>query len=180
MASILDWLRRVGWAGALSIAIGCGDDGSSGSGGAGAGGSSLGGAPTGGAPGTGGAGGAEGGGGKSPELEAVETLVFSGCSGFGAMTCHVPNGHGELGGDLDLSPGHAWAGLVNRPATQSPGKTLVIPSDVEGSFLWQKLNNQLGPDEGDPMPKGEGIQWSLPPEEQLDAVRTWIEAGAPD
>jgi hypothetical protein len=122
--------------------------------------------------------GSGGSGGSGVTIDEVQTKVFSfGCQGGGPMNCH---GRGPFDGDLDLRPGHARAALVSRLSKEAPGKTLVIPGDRDQSFLWQKLTNALPADdsEGKPMPQGEGIMWSLPPEDQLDAVTAWIESGA--
>lgn len=163
---------------AASTAAACDDD--SGVGGAASGGQTAGGAAATGAGGAGGAFGAGGAGdgGHSAAFEAVQTQVFVGCGAKGdLMTCHSAS---PFGGDLDLRPGHAFSALVGQPATQSVGKTRVVPGDTAQSFLWQKLQNQLAPDasEGDPMPSGEAIMWQPLPQEQLDLVQAWIDGGA--
>ncbi|MFO0611686.1 MAG: hypothetical protein U0414_03795 [Polyangiaceae bacterium] len=116
-------------------------------------------------------------GGPTVTIDDVQDKVLGGCQGHGIMSCH---GKDPFEGDLDLRPGHARAALVDQPSTQALGKTLVIPGDRDASFLWQKLTNMLPSDgsEGDPMPKGEAIMWSLPPQDQLDLITAWIEGGA--
>jgi len=93
------------------------------------------------------------------------------------MSCH---GKAPFEADLDLRPGYSKASLVNQPATQADGKIRVIPGNRDSSFLWQKLTNMIPADEseGKPMPQGEEIMWSLPPQDQLDLVTAWIEQGA--
>lgn len=103
--------------------------------------------------------------------------VFVGCGGRGPlMGCHS---RAPVQGDLDLNDGAAYAALVNVASVLSPNPR-VRPGDPDHSFLWQKLTNAIPMDQsqGDPMPKGEAIQWQLPPPEQLQAVRCWILQGA--
>jgi len=164
----------IGLTAAVAIAA-CGDDGTTSATGAGGSGGSAAMTGTGGASGTGGA---VGQGGSSAELQLAQAQVFSGCSGIGLMHCHSS---APFDGNLDLTEGHAWASLVNQDATQSPGKKLVVPGDVNASFLMQKLTNDLATDgsEGVPMPNGEAIMWQELPPEKLAAVEAWIQAGAP-
>jgi hypothetical protein len=81
-------------------------------------------------------------------------------------------------GGLDLTPQTAYASLINVPS--SYGVTRVLPFDPNDSFLWQKLAASTdGYDlkgKGSPMPSG------LPAisEDELTAVRLWIQQGAPD
>lgn len=108
----------------------------------------------------------------------VKATVFAGCGGFGLMSCH---GRDPFGGGLDLTDANAYAALVN-VASVASADPRVTPGDPAHSFLWRKLNNLLAQDgsEGDPMPKGEAIMWQLPPAEELELVRCWIEQGALD
>jgi hypothetical protein len=61
-------------------------------------------------------------------------------------------------------------------------KVLVVPGDPDNSFLFQKLVNSIPADqtEGAPMPSGEAIMWQELPAPQIEAVRSWIAAGALD
>lgn len=108
----------------------------------------------------------------------VQANVFGGCGGMGPRTCHA---RAPFQGGLDLSEAGAYDALVNVDATTPGAGKLVVPGDVEASFLWRKLTNTLAEDgsEGAPMPLGEAIQWSQLPDQQINAVRAWIEAGAP-
>lgn len=144
-------------------------------GGASHGGSSQGGASQGGSA-QGGAGGAPPACDQPATFGEVKTKALSGCSGFGPMSCH---NKAPFGGDLDLS-GDMWSALVNVPASGAAGKLRVKPGDAEASFLYQKLTNTMAQDgtEGDPMPKGEAIQWQPPAPDVEAAVRCWIEGGA--
>jgi hypothetical protein len=114
----------------------------------------------------------------------VQGFVFSGCGGGHSgipgplASCHS----GENAADgLDLLADDAYDSLVNAPSALFAGEVLVIPGDVDNSFLMKKLLNALPEDQsqGDPMPRGEAIRWMPLPDEQLDMVREWIAAGAP-
>lgn len=83
-------------------------------------------------------------------------------------------------GNLDLRPGAAYGALVSAPAAKAIGKMRVAPGRPLESFLYQKLTNTQGATEGDPMPKGEGIMWHLPPDADLERLRCWINRGAPN
>ena len=71
-------------------------------------------------------------------------------------------------------------GLINRPNSwpESSRPILVVPGDPDASALMLKIEaTELDPHiEGDPMP------WAIPrlTSEELTALRTWIERGAPD
>lgn len=111
-----------------------------------------------------------------PTFEAVQTQAFASCGGFGLQTCHSRE---PFGGGLDLMSGDAYDQLVN--VTAEVGGLRVKPGSPEESVLWRKLVNDLPGDGsmGDPMPKGEAIQWTSLSQEDLDLVRAWILAGAP-
>ena len=113
----------------------------------------------------------------APTYQQVQEQALSGCGGFGPMSCH---GKAPFGGSLNLSASNNWKALVNVDSTSKPGVALVKPGDPENSMLWRKLTNTLAQDgsEGDPMPKGEAIQWQKPP--YADLVYAWILAGAKD
>jgi hypothetical protein len=115
-------------------------------------------------------------GGPSMMFQQVEQVFVHNCNGF-PFGCHLG---GSPGGGLSLMPGNAYANLVNVKASIAPSKTRVVPNDVANSFLWQKLHNTQGSSEGNPMPQGEGIQWRLLPQSDLDTIQNWIQAGAPD
>lgn len=110
-------------------------------------------------------------------MAQVQDAVFISCGGHGVMTCHSREPYQA---DLDLSDATAsHAALVNVDSVYAAQKR-VVPGDVEGSFLWRKLNNTLDENggEGEPMPKGEAIQWQRMPDEQMNLVRCWIAGGA--
>ena len=92
--------------------------------------------------------------------------------------CHCCNG------EVDLTAGHAWADLVGKtaPATGTPGDqacgTLIVPGDPTHSYLYQKLT-QTKPCFGAQMPLSD-IGSSTLPACQIDLLRRWIAAGAPN
>jgi mono/diheme cytochrome c family protein len=87
------------------------------------------------------------------------------------IACHSAGG--SAGGlDLESDP---WATIVDVPSAGSPGATLVVPSDPEGSLLFRKARGTQGADEGDVMPPGEGLSTR-----ELALLWEWIEADATD
>jgi hypothetical protein len=114
--------------------------------------------------------------GVPPTFANVERIFDTTC----ASLCHIP---GFIA--VDLSHGHAWANLVGRLAPDPPnrcGGPLVTPGDVSRSYLYVKLTRGLGMQcnpQGGLMPVGDPFSTPLP-DCQIDLVRRWIEAGAPD
>ena len=108
-------------------------------------------------------------------FEAIQSRVFErhGCT---AALCH---GSEPGQGGLNLSPAAAYRELLEVPAEGSAFKR-VEPAQPRQSALWLKLRKGLDPHAtdiaGEPMPFG------LPPisENLLEAVRLWIQSGAPD
>jgi hypothetical protein len=110
----------------------------------------------------------------SVTFQNVLTGVLSHCGG--PIGCHRS---GRLtGGGLLLQDAVAYQNLVGVPSTANPAKQRVVPGDPGASFLMQKLTNTQGPEEGKPMPQGDGIQWQQLPDAQLNELRCWIAAGA--
>jgi mono/diheme cytochrome c family protein len=106
--------------------------------------------------------------------EAIESVVIeqAGCAN---SLCH---GDAAAGG-LDLSPGVAYENLVGVSATASSLR-LVSPREPAESFLYHKLSAKTFPGSydisGSPMPSaGSAISAGA-----LEALRLWIEAGAPE
>jgi hypothetical protein len=96
---------------------------------------------------------------------------------FGAKGCRVETCHGSAkSGGLDLRNEASYASLVGVAATGAPGDLRVAPGDSAASFLFRKLADVLEPGEGDSMPS---VGRPLRPLE-LDLVRAWIDAGAPE
>ena len=111
----------------------------------------------------------------APTFKNVLAKVLSSCGGGGACHQRFPFGAG-----LDLRDENAYASLVNVTAQLAPSKLRVAPGDVAQSFLYQKLHNWQGPDEGQAMPKNEFGPWQSLSKAKLSLVRRWILAGAPN
>lgn len=114
---------------------------------------------------------------SSPTFDDVSTAVFvPSCALVG---CHSP-GAPDPGGDLRFDVPDARSRLVGRSSIYGAGLFLVIPGDVTGSFLWQKLTNTLpaGGLAGAPMPLADPGHWVEIPPDQLELVRCWIAGGA--
>src|SRR5262245_16091100 len=96
------------------------------------------------------------------------SCTFSGCHG-----ASNPQGNLVLTGD------GVYDALVDRRASTSSagfaGKKLVVPGAPETSFLLDKLEGRLGPDEGARMPQNRSPLAAR----QIEAIRKWILAGAP-
>ena len=82
-------------------------------------------------------------------------------------------------GNLNLTYGLSYEDLVGRepqnPAAAAAGMQLVDPGNPENSFLLAKLIGPTVAEQGARMPFGGGMLHNG----KIDAVRTWIEAGAP-
>ncbi|MBM4243193.1 MAG: hypothetical protein FJ148_05170 [Deltaproteobacteria bacterium] len=105
---------------------------------------------------------------------AIQQVVFEnrGCT---QDVCHGS----ARSGALDLRPGAAYANLLEVASLGSPHPR-IQPGEPSESFLFQKLSAATRPGSfavvGSPMPSG------LEPlsENELEALRMWIEAGAPE
>ena len=93
-----------------------------------------------------------------------------------SSTCHASPANS---GSLSLEYGLSYDDLVGiapqNPAAADAGMKLVDPGNPENSFLLTKLMGP-GPDQGARMPFGGGMIH----DGKIDAIRTWIEAGAPE
>lgn len=82
-------------------------------------------------------------------------------------------------GNLNLTYGLSYEDLVGEvpqnPAAAAAGMKLVDPGNPENSFLLTKLMGPAAPEQGARMPFGGGVLHTG----KIEAVRTWIEAGAP-
>ncbi|MBN92713.1 MAG: hypothetical protein CL928_01370 [Deltaproteobacteria bacterium] len=110
------------------------------------------------------------------KLSELEEDVFGLRCGF--SSCH--SGAAPARG-LDLSAGNSYEAMVGVEA-QEPGYTLVVPGDVEGSFLVKVLREDIysaDDDSGEPsvrqMPPGAALSDS-----EIERVESWIAAGAED
>ena len=107
-------------------------------------------------------------------FEAIQTVVFErhGCT---QDVCH---GSARQGG-LDLRPEAAYASLIETPSLGS-SLARIVPGSPDRSYFFHKLAASTRPGSfeiaGSPMPSG------LPAlsENELEAVRIWIKAGAPE
>ncbi len=82
-------------------------------------------------------------------------------------------------GSLNLTYSFSYEDLVGQvpqnSAAAAAGMMLVDPGNPENSFLLAKLVGPTAPEQGARMPFGGGVLHNG----KIDAVRTWIEAGAP-
>ncbi len=92
------------------------------------------------------------------------------------IDCHRTGGLADFSGiRMRLTAGQSRASLVNQASAQRADLTLVVPGDASNSLLWQKVA-LAAPPVGARMPL-----LSLPlPAAQIDLIRDWINAGAPD
>ena len=103
----------------------------------------------------------------TPTLSSIQALVFD-------PHCVDHHGGRAVEAGLDLSDGMSHAALVNVPSIQT-ALDLVEPGDAENSYLVHKLEGRAGivrdrmPPIGDPLT-----------EEEIAAIRDWINAGAPN
>jgi hypothetical protein len=97
----------------------------------------------------------------------LEPLVLERC-----LSCHTAE---KPEADLVLERGRGHAELVGRSSVQVEGKRLVVPGDLESSYLWDKLIHRA--EKGEGMPRTLFGAKRLPPEE-LERFRRWIEDGA--
>ena len=97
----------------------------------------------------------------------VEDLVVKRCG-----DCHSPK---EPKANLVLVKGEGFGNLVEKPSVQVPEARLVVPGDLEASYLWKKLMGETEIGKG--MPRTMFGSKRLP-QKELDLFRRWIEDGA--
>jgi len=112
--------------------------------------------------------------GLPPTLTNVQKVFDNAC--IGCHCCDDP---------LTLTDGRSFMQLVNRPAPNTSrntdetcGGVLVTPGDPSKSYLYQKISTTM-PCAGQPMPLQE-FQFIPLPMCEIDLVRRWIQAGAPN
>jgi hypothetical protein len=105
---------------------------------------------------------------------AVQAIFDSRC-----ITCHNARALGLPGyAALVLTSDSSYDALVNRPATEPCGGTLVVPGDPDASYLYHKLVDAT-PCSGARMPRPFEIGIAPPLDDaQLATIRGWILAGA--
>lgn len=118
-------------------------------------------------------------GGPPPTLASVEHITAMSCLGSG---CHSGADPFTQFKNLDLRPGHVYASVVNVPASESCGGVRVVPGDPSKSYLLQKVADAMPcspPDAGFlQMPRCEDGSCPIP-KCQIEIIRAWIAAGAP-
>ncbi len=114
-------------------------------------------------------GGDGGGGGEpiAPTLSEIESKVFAG-------SCTFSSCHGETTPREGLSlVAPTFERLVDKPATQAPGRIRVKAGDLDGSYLLEKLT-KTKPAMGVRMPQGQAALGAS----AIQAITEWIRAGA--
>ena len=109
---------------------------------------------------------------EAPSFAGIQTTIFdTSCALSG---CHA--GSNALLG-LDLTPGQSYASLVNVRSREVPDLFLVNPGQPDSSYLIHKLEGGNRMSAGTlRMPIGRDPLSG----EQIETVRAWIAAGAPD
>jgi hypothetical protein len=104
-----------------------------------------------------------------PTLGNVQSAVFTPTCALSG--CHDRQSRAE---DQDLSPGRAYASLVNVRSIEDPSRLRVEPGAPERSYLVAKLR-------GGPGIQGARMPLNEPPleERRIRLVEAWIAAGAP-
>ena len=100
-------------------------------------------------------------------LSGIQADIFTNSCGF--SSCH---GQGGNAANLVLDEGESYANLVNAPSTDDPSVMRVAPGDPAASVLMIRLES-------------DDMTYVMPPSQPLsaakiEAVRSWIEAGALD
>jgi hypothetical protein len=110
--------------------------------------------------------------GEAVSFAAIQSDVFGPlCSG-----CHTGPTGGALPGGMNLtSAANSYAALVDVPSIQVPAMDRVEPGDPDNSYLIRKLEGGPGIT-GTRMPQGGPFLSQA----EIDEIRSWIAAGAPD
>jgi len=108
-------------------------------------------------------------------FDTIQKKIFN-------TTCATPTCHGSAAasGGLNLAAGASYGNLVRvpaeNPAAQASNEIRVIPGNPDSSFLFEKLTGNIKPSEGVRMPLvGRPLSAA-----ELDLIRRWIAAGAPE
>jgi hypothetical protein len=118
---------------------------------------------------------------EDPSLTVDVAPLLSASCAF--SSCHggtTPPGFVRLGPASRVSPQEVRANLVDQPAHAHPDLRLVVPGDVEASFLLRKLEGRFEDlpcwphDCGERMPQRNLALGKR----QLDILRNWVAQGA--
>ena len=105
----------------------------------------------------------------------IQEYVFD--KSCASSVCHASPANSA---GLSLEYGLSYDDLVGivpqNPAAAAAGMKLVDPENPDNSFLLTKLVGPESPNQGSRMPFGGGMIHNA----KIDAIRTWIEAGAPE
>ena len=105
----------------------------------------------------------------------IQEYVFD--KSCASSSCHAAPANSR---GLSLEYGLSYDALIGvvpqNPAAAAAGMKLVDPNNPENSFLLTKLIGPESNDQGSRMPFGGGMIHDA----KIDAIRTWIEAGAPE
>ena len=106
--------------------------------------------------------------------ELIQKAIFEnkGCT---ASTCHGAVAQGGL----DLRDGASYDSLVDSPAVTVDGMARVVPGQKEQSLLWFNLAAGTLPEEWDAPLRSMPIGVDPLTLNELEAIRVWIESGAP-
>ena len=106
------------------------------------------------------------------DLAWIQANVFTTSCALGS--CH--HGSAVSAGGLSLETGLARGQLVNTASTSAASWMRVVPSDTTKSYLLVAIGAQSGPLPKDGvMPLGSSVLCA----EKRDAIKRWIQAGAP-
>jgi len=97
----------------------------------------------------------------------LEPLVVARC-----LSCHTAD---EPEAQLVLEVGSGYDAMVGQSSTQEPDELMVVPGDVEASYLWRKLVHDVEIGRGMPRTIVGSIEL---PAEELELFRRWIAEGA--
>jgi hypothetical protein len=114
------------------------------------------------------------------DLTWIEQNIF-------ATSCNFSGCHSRASDDgkLDLRPGMSHDHLVGVSSTIDPTRKLVVPNDVDASYLMLMLRDvppAMANPPGSPPPGGVYMPQGAPGLccQKLDAFERWINAGAPN
>ncbi len=99
--------------------------------------------------------------------EHLEPLVIARC-----LSCHTTE---EPEAGLVLEFGAGYGEMVGRASTQVSEQRIVVPGDVDASYLWAKLSHDVEIGRGMPRTVVGSIEL---PDDELALYRRWIAGGA--